>query len=207
MKYREKRIDRLKQVLERLSRGEIVQNRQLKTVLGIEDYARYLDDCREQEQLREMLKDKPKEITEYERRLKAATFAYSKADDKSQKGRSRTAKKMFGASDRLFERLSEYLTKKIVGHHDLEIWFDRPLATGAEDSFGLSPDSFPQIITSKSLKNMGGGYVNSLRTIREVKIDAVQSMLDELTAPEQEIVVDEIDQMARLKKLMNRSRD
>ena len=54
---------------------------------------------------------------------------------------------------------------------------------------------------------MGGGYVNSLRTIREVKIDAVQSMLDELTAPEQEIVVDEIAQMARLKKLMNRSRD
>ena len=86
MKYREKRIDRLKQVLERLSRGEIVQNRQLKTVLGIEDYARYLDDCREQEQLREMLKDKPKQIVEYEKRLKAATFAYSKADDKSQKG-------------------------------------------------------------------------------------------------------------------------
>jgi hypothetical protein len=67
-----------------------VQNRQLKTVLGIEDYARYLDDCREQEQLREMLKDKPKEITEYERRLKAATFAYNKADNKSQKGRSHT---------------------------------------------------------------------------------------------------------------------
>jgi hypothetical protein len=207
MKYREKRIDRLKQVLERLSRGEIVQNRQLKTVLGIEDYARYLDDCREQEQLREMLKDKPKEITEYERRFKAATFAYSKADSKSVKGQHKTASKMFNYTDGLFERLAEYLTEKIVGHHDLEIWFDRPLATGAEDSFGLSPDSFPQIITSKSLKNMGGGYVNSLRTIREVKIDAVQSMLDELTAPEQEIVVDEIDQMARLKKLMNRSRD
>jgi hypothetical protein len=207
MKSQEKRIDKLKQVLERLSRGEIVQNRQLKTVLGDEGYARYLSDCEYQKQLREMLADKPKEITEYERRLKAATFAYSKADDKSQKGRSRTAKKMFGASDRLFERLSEYLTEKIVGHHDLEIWFDRPLAMGAEDSFGLSPDSFPQIITSKSLKNMGGGYVNSLRTIREVKIDAVQSMLDELTAPEQEIVVDEIAQMARLKKLMNRSRD
>jgi len=184
-----------------------VQNRQLKTVLGAEGYARYCYDYREQEQLREILADKPKEITEYERRLKAATFAYSKADDKSQKGRSRTAKKMFGASDRLFERLSEYLTEKIVGHHDLEIWFDRPLAMSAEDSFGLSPDSFPRIITSKSLKNMGGGYVNSLRTIREVKIDAVQSMLDELTAPEQEIVVDEIAQMARLKKLMNRSRD
>ena len=114
---------------------------------------------------------------------------------------------MFGASDTLFERLAEYLTEKIVGHHDLEIWFDRPLATGAEDSFGLSPDSFPQIITSKSLKNMGGGYVNSLRTIREVNIDAVKAVLEELTAPKQETVVCEIDQMARLKKLMKRSRE
>ncbi len=105
MKSNTKHIEKLKQVLERLSRGKIVQNRQLKTVLGIEDYARYCDDYLEQEQLREMLKDKPKEITEYERRLKAATFAYSKADDKSQKGRSRTAKKMFGASDIVEMRL------------------------------------------------------------------------------------------------------
>jgi hypothetical protein len=207
MKSQEKRIYRLKQVLERLSRRKTVQNRQLKTLLGVEHYARYCDDCREQEQLREMLGDRPKEITEYERRLKAATFAYSKADNKSQKGRSRTAKKMFGASDRLFERLSEYLTEKIAGHHHLEAWFDRPVETTPENSFGLSPDSFPQIITSKSLKNTGGVYVDQLRTIREVKMDSVQSMLDELTAPEQEIVVDEIAQMARLKKLMNRSRD
>ena len=59
MKSQEKRIDKLKQVLERLSRGEIVQNRQLKTVLGTEGYARYCDDYREQTQLRDMLKDKP----------------------------------------------------------------------------------------------------------------------------------------------------
>ena len=55
--------------------------------MGIEDYARYFDDCREQEQLRDMLKNKPDGIIEYERRLKAATFAYSKADSKVQKGR------------------------------------------------------------------------------------------------------------------------
>ena len=85
MKSQEKRIDKLKQVLERLSRGKIVQNRQLETVLGTEHYARYCYDCREQIQLREMLKDKPDEITEYERRLKAATFAYSKAYYKSQR--------------------------------------------------------------------------------------------------------------------------
>ena len=207
MKSQEKRTQRLKQVFAHLSRGEIVQNRQLKTLLGVEHYARYLDDYREQKQLREMLGDKPKEITEYERRLKAATFAYSKADNKSQKGRSHTAKKMFGASDTLFERLSEYLTEKIVGHHHLEAWFDRPVETTPENSFGLSPDSFPQIITSKSLKNTGGGYFHNMHTIRGVKMGAVEAVLAELSTLEQETVVCEIDQMARLKKLMKRSSD
>ena len=206
MKSQEKLSQRLKQVLERLCRGEIVQNRQLKSVLGAEGYARYCDDCHEQEQLRDMLGDKPKEITEYERRLKAATFAYNKADSKSQKGH-RSAKKIFGASDTLFERLSEYLTEKMAGNGALETWFDRPLATGAEDSFGLDPDSFPKIITSRSLNNKGGGYLVNKRTIREVKVDAVQRVLEELTAPEQEIVVDEIAQMARLKRLRKLSSD
>jgi hypothetical protein len=207
MKSQEKRTQRLKQVLERLSRRKTVQNRKLKTLLGAEGYARYLDDYREQKQLREMLGDKPKEITEYEQRLKAATFAYNKADNKSQKGRSHTAKKMFNASDTLFERLSEYLTEKIVGHLDLEAWFDRPVAKGIGDSFGVSPDSFPQIVTSKSLKNTGGGYFHNMHTIREVKIDAVEAVLAELSTLEQETVVDEIANMARLKKLMKRSRD
>jgi hypothetical protein len=207
MKSQEKRNKRLKQVLERLCRRKTVQNRQLKTLLGAEGYARYLDDYREQKQLREMLGDKPKEITEYERRLKAATFAYNKADNKSQKGRSHTAKKMFNASDTLFERLSEYLTEKIVGHLDLEAWFDRPVAKGIGDSFGVSPDSFPQIVTSKSLKNTGGGYFHNMHTIREVKMGAVEAVLAELSTLEQETVVDEIANMARLKKLMKRSSD
>jgi hypothetical protein len=207
MKSQEKRIDKLKQVLERLSRGEIVQNRQLKTVLGAEEYARYCYDYREQEQLREILANKPKVITEYERRLKAAMFSYNKADNKSVKGQHKSAHKMFNYTDTLFERLAEYLSEKIAGDLDLEAWFDRAVETTPENSFGLDPDSFPKIITSRSLNNKGGGYLINKRTIREVKVDAVQSMLDELTAPEQEIVVDEIAQMARLKKLMNRSRD
>ena len=120
MKSQEKRINKLKQVLERLSRGKIVQNRQLKTVLGTEGYARYCDDCHEQEQLREMLASKPKEIIEYERRFKAATFAYSKVDSKGSRGRSKAVTKMFNDADTLFERLAEYLTEKIAGHLDLE---------------------------------------------------------------------------------------
>ena len=207
MKSQEKRNDRLKKVLERLSRRKIVQNRQLKTLLGVEHYARYLDDYCEQEQLREMLGDKPKEITEYERRLKAATLAYSKADSKSIKRQHKSASKMFNYTDTLFERLAEYLSEKIAGDLDLEAWFDRTVETTPENSFGLSPDSFPQVITSRSLNNAGGGHLVNKRTIREVKIDAVKAILEELTAPEQETVVDTTDQMARFKRLRTLSSD
>ena len=199
MKSSEKRIDKLKQVLERLSRGEIVQNRQLKIVLGAEGYARYLSDCEYQKHLRVMLKDKPDEIIEYEQRLKAATFAYSKADYRSQKGH-RSAKKMFGASDTQFERLSEYLSENIMGHAELEAWFDRSLTKGIGDSFGVSPDGFSQIVTSKSLKNTVGGYSHYMRTIREVKMDAVDAALLELSTSEPEAVVEKEDLKARLKR-------
>ena len=207
MKSQEKRIDKLKQVLERLSRRKIVQNRQLKTVLGAEGYARYCYDYREQEQLREILANKPKVITEYERRLKAATFAYNKADNKSVKGQHKSASKMFNYTDGLFERLAEYLSEKIAGHLDLEAWFDRTVETTPENSFGLSPDGFPQIITSKSLKNTGGGYSHYMRTIREVKMDAVNAALLELSTSEPEAVVDTTDQMARFKRLRQLSGD
>lgn len=205
-RFPDKQIAKLQKIIERLSGGEIVQNRQLKTVLGNEGYARYLSDCEYQKYLRVMLKDKPDEIIEYEWRLKAATFAYSKADYKSQKGH-RSAKKMFGASDTQFERLSEYLSENIIGHPELEAWFDRPLAKCFGDSFGVSPDSFPQIVTSKSLKNTGGGYSHYLRTIREVKMDAVNAALLELSTPEPEAVVDTTDQMARFKRLIKLSGD
>ena len=207
MKSQEKRNDRLKKVLERLSRRKIVQNRQLKTLLGVEHYARYLDDYCEQEQLREMLGDKPKVITEYERRLKAATFSYNKADSKSIKGQHKSASKMFNYTDTLFERLAEYLSEKIAGDLDLEAWFDRTVETTPENSFGLSPDSFPQVITSRSLNNAGGGHLVNKRTIREVKIDAVKAILEELTSPKQETVVDTTDQMARFKRLRQISSD
>jgi len=139
--------------------------------------------------------------------LKAATFAYNKADNKSTKRQHKSASKMFNYTDTLFERLAEYLSEKIAGDLDLEAWFDRTVETTPENSFGLSPDSFPQVITSRSLNNAGGGHLVNKRTIREVKIDAVKAILEELTALEQETVVDTTDQMARFKRLRTLSSD
>ena len=166
-----------------------------------------MDDYCEQTQLREILANKPKVITEYERRLKAATFSYNKADNKIIKRQHKSAHKMFNYTDTLFERLAEYLSEKIAGDLDLEAWFDRTVETTPENSFGLSPDSFPQVITSRSLKNAGGGHLVNKRTIREVKIDAVKAILEELSTLEQETVVDTTDQMARFKRLRTLSSD
>ena len=206
-RFPDKQTAKLQKVLARLSRGKIVQNRQLKTVLGTEGYARYLSDCEYQRHLRAMLKDKPDEIIEYERRLKAATFSYNKADNKSVRGQHKSAHKMFNYTDTLFERLAEYLSEKIAGDLDLEAWFDRTVETTPENSFGLDPDSFPKIITSRSLNNAGGGYLVNKRTIREVKMDAIEAILEELTTPEQKTVVDITDQMARLRRLRKLSSD
>ncbi|MDA9823243.1 hypothetical protein N9C56_12180 [Paracoccaceae bacterium] len=84
---------------------------------------------------------------------------------------------------------------------------DRSLTKGFGDSFGVSPDGFPQIITSKSLKNTGGGYSHYLRTIREVKLDAVNAALFELSTPEPEAVIEKEDLKAKLKRLRKLSED
>jgi hypothetical protein len=52
-----------------------------------------------------------------------------------------------------------------------------------------------------------GGYSHYMRTIREVKMDAVNAALLELSTPEPEAVVDTTDQMARFKRLRKLSGD
>ncbi len=178
----EKRRLKLKRALDQLRRKENVQNHQLKTLLGDEAYARFEDDWRQQQEMREDLKEKPDEIIEYEQRLKEATFAYSKADSASRKGRRKAAKKLFGASDTLFERLLEFLSEKIAGDHLLEMWLDRDACFDASNAPVGSADDFPCVITSRSLRNNGGGYLDIIQTINETKIAAVERALDELTS-------------------------
>jgi hypothetical protein len=112
---------------------------------------------------------------------------------------------MFGVADTLFERLAEYLVENIAGHYNLELWFDRSVNPKIENGFSLTPDGFPQVVTSRSLKNEGGGYLINKRTIREVKMDAVQRVLGQLAAPEADDSANVNEQMARLGVLMERA--
>ena len=200
---KEKRLAKLRTVLEKLCSGKTVQNRQLQTLLSEESYARYLDDYASQTEMRNSLKEKPSVIIEYEKRLKAATFAYSKADAMSARRKSKRIEEMFGNSDTKFERLNEFLSENIEGRPELEAWFDRPIQTDPENRFSLTPDAFPQIITSRSIRNQGGGYVSNLKSIREVKIDAVQTEIEALeTVRDDEETIDVYAQSERLKRLL-----
>lgn len=142
-----KRADKLRGLLTRLKQNKTVQNRDLRTWLGDAAYVAYERDWAEQQSLRVELRDKPSEIVEYERLMKSASFIYNKADALSSRGHSETALKMFGAADDAFERLHEYLAIALARDGAVAWWFDRDVYA----EHGLTPDSVPRVITSKSL--------------------------------------------------------
>lgn len=205
---KEKRLAKLRTVLDKLCSGKTVQNRQLQTLLSEESYARYLDDYASQTEMRNSLKEKPSIIVEYEKRLKAATFAYSKADAMSAKLKSKRIEEMFGNSDTKFESLNEFLQEKIFRNQELEAWLDRPIYDDPGNSFSLTPDTFPQVITSRSVRNQGGGYMSNLKTIREVKIAAVQAEIEALeTVHDVENGLQNNENIARALRLIKKYRD
>ena len=65
-----KRLAKLEAIVDRLRRGENVQNRQVQTWISEDKYAQVYIEWQEQLELREELKDKPDELKRYEDKLK-----------------------------------------------------------------------------------------------------------------------------------------
>ena len=175
---REKRTAKLQRILANLKGGKIVQNRQLKVVLGDKGYARSLDDYKAQQDLRQTYSEKPSEIIEYERRLKKAMFAYNKGDVASARGHSEVGQKLMHNADHLFEQVLEYLSEMVGRDPSLRMWFDRDLGSENVTGTRLSPQNIPQVVTSRSSRNRGGGYQFTQLSIRQVKIAAVERELE-----------------------------
>ena len=168
------RRERLEQARNRLAAGEDVTAQQMRSLLTPDELALYQQAWRDQQELRRQVKDKPDAVFEYERRLQAATFAYSKADAH----RGKNAKSMFHKSDVEFERLWEYLLENIAGRSDLEIWFDRPIRNTPDSDAGLTPGTVPMVVTSKSVNNRRGGVFPGIQSKQQVKRDAIEAALD-----------------------------
>jgi len=67
-----KRLSRLEGIIDKLRRGENVQNRQLQTCLSDDKYKQLASEWDTQKLFREELKDKPDELKRYEDKLKEA---------------------------------------------------------------------------------------------------------------------------------------
>ncbi|WP_417247398.1 hypothetical protein [Celeribacter sp.] len=170
---------RIQQAISRLESGLDVRNQQLRTLLGEEGFEQYLDECNQQSKIREMLRNPPEVIGDYQRLMRSALFAYAKADAASRRG-SKKAGSLFDRSDKEFERLLEFLREQIVGDCFLESWFDRPLYVSGKYMHSLTPDGVPRIVTSRSLSNQKGGLLRLKTTKHQLKLDALERALQGL---------------------------
>jgi hypothetical protein len=184
------RTVKLEALLERLRRGEDVQNRDLETWLGEAEYANYLYERQTQQELRDELKNKPSEVREYERRLRLALLAYNKGEGASTRGKHVAAKRYFAEAETLFEHTLEYLQEIIQADRSLCVWFDRDTEWTIESEASIDPVSVPRVVTSRSLDNRGGGLTSRLQGKRDVKIAAVERAL---AAADVETGQDEVD--------------
>jgi hypothetical protein len=166
-----KKRAKLVELKRKLSDGEHVQNRQLKTWLGDDAFKEMEDDWKSQKA----------EIIDYKKRLQKVTLTYSRADHYSHQKRSTTATKMFYKSEEEAVKLIEFLHEILQTNLGLQMWFDR---SADEDDSGLTPESLPQVITSRSRFNQGGGLAMAKQSKQEIKIAAIERAVYALDQPE-----------------------
>lgn len=177
----QKKLNRLRDLKQKLERGEHVQNRALATWLGKEAVADIEHRWQGELDARAELEHKPPEIKEYERRLKQANFTYAKAEGASERHKKYSGK-FYNKSDDHYERVLEYIQGEISVDPSLQDWLDRPAIYEAGD-VGTGPDysGMPRVITSRSAENQSDGSMHGTRiTKRACKLEAVDQAINAL---------------------------
>jgi hypothetical protein len=98
-----------------------VQNRQLQNWITDDECAQIEAECQVQLELREELKDKPRELKCYEEKLRKETFYYNCAEGYSSKGKHAAAKTIYNKSDILCEDALGILQEKLHSDSSLPI--------------------------------------------------------------------------------------
>ena len=174
----QKRAKKLQGIITDLENDRHVQNRKLQTWLSADEFA-LIDQYWQQELThREIYKDKPHSIKEYESRLVKADFYFNRSEHYSLNGNAVQAKKFAEMSQSEFERALERLQEIISLDLSLQMWFDRDTESRPDNDIGIDTDTIPRIVTSRSPKcRVSVGE----RTIRDVKLGVVQTALRNLT--------------------------
>ena len=124
-KTEQNKLAKLNAILDKLRRGENVQNCRLGSWLTENEYDGFESDWESQLQIREELNEKPDELKRYEDKLKKAIFHYSRAEGYSTKGKYSTAKKFYNSSESHCEDVLAVLQEIVAADASLHVWFDR----------------------------------------------------------------------------------
>lgn len=197
----EARLAKLHELLDRLRRGEIVQNRQLQTWLGEQGYKEYEDSWSNTVDQRNLLSRKSGAIIEYEELLKKAILLYNRGEAASQRGR-RSARQLHAKAQAAFERALLYLEEQLTIDPSLQIWLDRQCDFTASNYPSLDPISVPRAITSRSLDNQSGPISEKIDSKRQCKIRAVEAKIQQIKNPEERLTNEGIS--AKLRALTAR---
>ena len=108
------KLAKLEGIVEKLRRGENVQNRQLQTWLSENEYEQVDIEWQEQLALREELKDKPSELKRYEDKLKEAIMMRNRSDAYHRKGKKSAAYKLDIKCESLCEDSLEILQEIVA---------------------------------------------------------------------------------------------
>jgi hypothetical protein len=170
------RISRIKNLIDRLKGGEDVSTSSLSRVLTTDQFEHYQENWKDELSLRKI--EKPREIKEYERRIKIASLHYQKMERVSLiKGKARLAREYSHKADDAFEKAYEYLIEQLQANSELKLWIDRDL-----DPSQRCPIGIPRVIGSSSFECLDKRkYPYPILTKRELKLQTLELALDELT--------------------------
>lgn len=162
--------DRILRLIEKLKAGKNVSDRALKRTLSNKDYQDYQSDL-----LSYKNKSRPKELGEYQAKIKLAILSYSKMEKYSASGKHILAKKYANRAESEFEDALEYINEMIQSNNDINLWLDRS-PRGISD---FDPMGIPRVIGSKTaycLNKNKSPYPKF--TIKEIRLMFLEGLIE-----------------------------
>ena len=178
------KIQRLKELIARLKDGQEVALRDFTIATNLQQRKAFKAMWQEQMEIRRQLKNKPKSITEYEKKLKKALLANGRYEALGSRKASSKQRKMGVKAEGLFEEAIECLSELLAEDESYRHWFDRDIVFGAYGNIDINPQQMPRVITSKSFDNLNkNGARNNfgLKTKAELKVEILEQALAEIT--------------------------
>ena len=170
-----KKIERIKELINRLNNDHDVTNSSLSRVLSEEEFNHYKKEWDEELASRKV--EKPEVIKIYEKKIKIAILNYTKMERYSlMNGKAVLAREYAHKAESQFERAIEFLEDHFQSNSDLRLWIDRD-----PDGSSLDPISIPRVIGSKSFEcqdKRKSPY--PIMTKKQLKLTTLEMVLENL---------------------------